>query len=325
VDAFRAEHVAGLAAKSRSQYGTVIRHVARILDPVNLTDLDARAASRLAASLRSGGLSEESTRSYLVLFRAGLNWAAANGMLDTVPAVRLPVRSGGQRVMKGRPITREEFERMLDAVQVDAAGRRLAIDPAEYVRAWRWDLESLWLSGLRLAEAGGLRWYSQNRMSLELDGRRSRYWIPAEAQKSHRNAVCPIPPDFAEHLEHVPRGDRGRAVFRFMGSTGRRLSAASAGDRIREFGRLAGVVVRRFEHSDRIKYASAHDLRRAFGQRWFRRVRPHQLARMMRHANLDTTLRFYTSAESDDFADQLWTLHESRNRPAAWKICHDVD
>jgi len=41
----------------------------------------------------------------------------------------------------------------------------------------------------------------------------------------------------------------------------------------------------------RVKYASAHDLRRAFGERWAARIMPAQLKDLMRHESIETTLR----------------------------------
>jgi hypothetical protein len=60
-----------------------------------------------------------------------------------------------------------------------------------------------------------------------------------------------------------------------------------------------GVVVNKADG----KYASAHDLRRAFGTRWAKRVMPAVLKRLMRHASIDTTMTYYVDI---DVADELW-------------------
>jgi len=41
------------------------------------------------------------------------------------------------------------------------------------------------------------------------------------------------------------------------------------------------------------KFASAHDLRRAFGQRWAIRIMPTVLRELMRHADISTTMKYY--------------------------------
>lgn len=56
----------------------------------------------------------------------------------------------------------------------------------------------------------------------------------------------------------------------------------------------------------RIKYASAHDLRRAFGLRWSSRVMPAVLQQLMRHESIETTLRFYVGRDAAAVADVLW-------------------
>ena len=43
----------------------------------------------------------------------------------------------------------------------------------------------------------------------------------------------------------------------------------------------------------KVKYASAHDMRRSFGERWASRVMPQVLMELMRHESIDTTLRYY--------------------------------
>ena len=51
-----------------------------------------------------------------------------------------------------------------------------------------------------------------------------------------------------------------------------------------------------------VKYASAHDLRRSFGERWARKVVPQVLMELMRHESIDTTMRYYVgrNAQSDE-------------------------
>jgi integrase len=58
--------------------------------------------------------------------------------------------------------------------------------------------------------------------------------------------------------------------------------------------------------SAKVKYASAHDLRRSFGDRWKTRVMPHTLKELMRHKNIETTNRFYISENAASTAQLLW-------------------
>ena len=56
----------------------------------------------------------------------------------------------------------------------------------------------------------------------------------------------------------------------------------------------------------RVKYASAHDLRRSFGDRWAKRVMPAELKEMMRHESIETTLRYYVSSNAERTAETCW-------------------
>jgi Phage integrase family len=75
--------------------------------------------------------------------------------------------------------------------------------------------------------------------------------------------------------------------------------------------RLLAVMPRReatAEADDGIKrkYASAHDLRRAFGLRLSARVMPAILQQLMRHESVETTMRYYVGRDADATADALW-------------------
>ena len=48
------------------------------------------------------------------------------------------------------------------------------------------------------------------------------------------------------------------------------------------------------------KFASAHDIRRAFGTRWAKVVPPGLLKELMRHASVTTTEKYYVGIQSDE-------------------------
>ena len=54
------------------------------------------------------------------------------------------------------------------------------------------------------------------------------------------------------------------------------------------------------------KFASAHDLRWSFGTRWAKRVMPALLRRLMRHAEIAATMKYYVTMDADSVADELW-------------------
>ena len=97
-------------------------------------------------------------------------------------------------------------------------------------------------------------------------------------------------------------------------------------------GKKAHVVVdqkppRKDGDEPRIKFASAHDLRRTFGERWAERVDAQVLMELMRHEDISTTLRFYVgrnARQNEEVTfkraapDDLW-LHV-RGQPGAHVI-----
>ena len=76
-------------------------------------------------------------------------------------------------------------------------------------------------------------------------------------------------------------------------------------------GELAGVKVHVHPVTSRIKYASAHDLRRSFGTRWAKRFMPAVLQTLMRHESISTTMTFYVDLDTDSRAEELWKSHEN--------------
>ena len=75
-----------------------------------------------------------------------------------------------------------------------------------------------------------------------------------------------------------------------------------------KIGKATGVVVNR--DNGKVKYAGAHDLRRAFGSRWAARVMPQILMELMRHEDIQATLRFYVGRNAERTADVLWQAHQ---------------
>ncbi|HXJ44048.1 MAG TPA: site-specific integrase, partial [Bryobacteraceae bacterium] len=73
----------------------------------------------------------------------------------------------------------------------------------------------------------------------------------------------------------------------------------------RRIGKKAGVIVDTTDKG-RIKYASAHDLRRAFGTRWARRVKTPVLMQLMRHKDIKTTMRYYVELDAEETASEIW-------------------
>jgi len=131
--------------------------------------------------------------------------------------------------------------------------------------------------------------------------------ILGDAQKNGQDELLPMTPDFAEFLLATPEADRVGSVFRLPCPSGTRWFVGHVVGRV---GKKAGVVVNKAEG----KYASAHDLRRAFGTRWAKRVMPAVLQRLMRHASIQTTMAYYVDLDADDLAADLWATWKSGSK-----------
>ena len=74
---------------------------------------------------------------------------------------------------------------------------------------------------------------------------------------------------------------------------------------ISKVGATAKVKVHTDLKSGKVKFASAHDLRRSFGERWAPRVMPQVLMELMRHESIETTLKYYVGRNAQNTAEAL--------------------
>jgi integrase len=256
-------------------------------------------------------------------------------MISKVPTIKKPQRAkkGGRgRKAKGRPISGEEFERLLDRIPAALAEwpkrkratsratsrrrgkpeRKTTRDaiPVEIapvmVESWRHYLRGLWLSGLRLTESLELFWDRADRLYVDLAGRRPMLIIPGELEKAGTYRRIPITPDFHRYLLATDEVDRHGPIFRPLMPSGARADATRAGKMISLIGELSRVVVNTDPKTGKVKFASAHDLRRSFGTRWAKLVMPAVLQMLMRHSTIATTMAFYVDLDGDEIAEDLW-------------------
>ena len=85
-----------------------------------------------------------------------------------------------------------------------------------------------------------------------------------------------------------------------------RGGAKKVGQIISAIGEKAGVITATDSQTGEPKFASAHDLRRAFGVRWSRKFRPNILKQLMRHASIQTTMDFYAAEDEQAVAAEVW-------------------
>lgn len=301
-DKYETEVGCNLAPKTLLRIGTVFDGIETHINPERVRDVTSERLSHYATKLRKAGLAEATIGSYLAHLRAALSYAVEWGYLASIPALPRQQRIKGAKTMKGRPITLEEFERMLANVE--------AIVGADVAPSWKRLLNGLWHSGLRLGEAIALYWDRDDCpdgkcLEVYLGGKHPALIIPAALDKGGKDRLLPIAPEFAEFLLASTEDQRRGPVFgiqrqrqRYSGQP--KLEHVS--DVIVRIGKRAGVKV----NADTGKTASAHDLRRSFGQRWAGRVMPQILMQLMRHEDISTTMKYYVGREADATAEVLW-------------------
>lgn len=313
---YEAEVVPGLAKRTAEKISSVFDRFQEEIDPQRLWDVNEKRLSAFVSKLREGKpakpmpgcdktkphervgkLTESTIAGHLAHLKAALNWAKSQKLLPQVPAfprLKRAKMSKGAKVMRGRPITTEEFERMLAAVE--------AVVGASASEAWAFYLRGLWASGLRLAESLELYWDREDKLHPVLIGRYPMLRIPAELEKGHKERLLPMAPEFARLLENAPEAERTGPVFKLNRMDGK--AGQPNKDRVSKIVTKIGAEAK--VRVDAKKTASAHDLRRAFGERWAARLMPAQLMELMRHESIDTTLSYYVGRNAERTAAILW-------------------
>lgn len=301
-DKYESEVLSGLAKNTESKVSGILDSVEEIINPERVRDLTSERLSAYVAKQRKAGLAESTIANYVAHLRAALAYAVEWGYLTKLPDLPRQHRAKASKMMKGRPITGEEFDRLI--------ANTAAVVDADAAPSWERLLRGLWLSGLRLSEALVLRWDDgPGAIVVDLSGRRAMFRIPAAAEKGRQDRLLPVAPEFAEFLLATPQADRQGLVFPLAyrrKGRGTAMGMQWVSAVISLIGRKAGVKV----NADTGKTASAHDLRRAFGQRWSSRVMPAVLQQLMRHQDISTTLKFYVGSDAEATADVLWAAVE---------------
>ena len=303
-DRFEDEHLAFLsdgyfgtfqAALNLFEKKTGIRELSDVADVLGGFEL----------SLRRSKLSPNTVRSYLNHLKVALAWGADRGLIERV---KLKLPDGTDDVAKGRALTQAEFESMLLAVP--------AVVGREHAATWRHYLTGLWLSGLRRTESLKLSWDAAADFSVDLSGLYPRWKIRAAGQKSRKAQLVSMAKDCADFLlaSTVP-SERAGLVFCPVGRKGGRLTTP-----VRHLSSLVAEIstsAEVFTDSGKTKPAGCHDLRRSFGTRWASILMPIDLKALMRHADINTTLKYYVSSDSDTLSARIWAKMADAESTAA--------
>src|SRR3989304_4385672 len=108
---YEAHVLPGQAPKTQAKTSSTFNAVEKLLGkPKYLASLNAESIGRLGQLLREAGREEFTVKGHLSSLKRILCWAQRMKLIKVVPSIDVPKRVRG---MKGRPITAEEFERLL--------------------------------------------------------------------------------------------------------------------------------------------------------------------------------------------------------------------
>jgi len=110
---YETEVLPGLKATTATKVSGVFNAVERILNPVRVNSITPSRLSYLVAQLRKDGLVDATISGHLAHLKAAMGYAVDWGYLPKLPELPKLHRVKRSKTMKGRPITTEEFERML--------------------------------------------------------------------------------------------------------------------------------------------------------------------------------------------------------------------
>lgn len=242
----------------------------QVCSPKSLRSITERTISALAAGLRKlpgrghGGPMEAITiKVRLQFLHTALAWAAEQKLIPKCPkfpTIKVPRK-------KPQPVPAEAFEKLL----AKAEGQMKAF------------LLCGWLAGLRRNEALALEWLESDKAPW-VDSLRNRIWLPAEFVKGVEDQWVPLDPQLKDALEALPR--HGRKVFRLLSRmTGEPLTPSGVSLEVTKLAKRAGVKL------------TMKALRKGFGCRYAGSVSTHVLQRLMRHANISTTMAYYANVD----------------------------
>ena len=167
--------------------------------------MDAEFFVAFLESLRDEELAPATVANYMTYLQAAFNWASSKKIkiLDEFPYIPIP-DVDAEDAVAGRPLTTEEFERMLAKVEVGFPSQ-----PASGIHLMR----GLWLSGLRLGEAMDLFWDGDDSKINVIDETYVKLSIPAKRQKKRKRQLYPVTPDFADFLRCAPPEKKSWSSF----------------------------------------------------------------------------------------------------------------
>lgn len=230
----------------RSVLGALADTLPQTMQPGHVT------SAHLTAYLDSRPIGASTRRTYVARLKAFFSWAAAKGFVRQNPASALEMPRLGRRTP--RYLTREEYARLLAAIEEDVEARRRVdqghVGHREGTLTWLSDVIRFAVgTGMRVAEICHLRWGAVDRVNRLVTVRNEAGF---RTKSGHERGV----PLVGEALAVVERrATTSRSEYVFVGVDGRRLCPTYVSKRFRHYADLVGLHDITF-HATRRTYAS---------------------------------------------------------------------
>ena len=293
----------GIRDSSRKHAMSRIAVCQKIAQAKTLGEMASRGTlERVQAALRAGR-SPWTVKTTLDALLAALRWAERRDWIIRVPKIDR-LKTSRLKAMKGRPITGEEFDRILREVP-----RITGDGPAE---SWRRTLRGYWESGFRRDELLAMSWDDPDQIMPCWDrGRFPVLLIPAAHQKNDTEDEIPMLPGLESLLLETPPEERTGWVFSpesLQGKCRRVLKGRPSGPWVsRVIGKIAKVAkVATYSKGGESHFATVHDLRRSCAQRLLvAGVERETIKAVMRHRSWETTERHYAPGSVQKLAADI--------------------
>ena len=298
-DRVEADFLPGRAASTQAAYSGILNSYENRNKPALMRDVDSAALKSYCIRLRKEGYPEATVQKHVRHLRGVFNWACSEGLLTEVPSKppQPPERRGEAMKAKGRPLSRDEVKAYIDAIPKVFSGER-----EDQIRQL---VSGILVTGFRLGDALRATWDQTGDVFPLFRVGREPVWFFTDAQKNRRDEEIAMLSSCIDFLSKTPESQRVGWIFRLEGATGR-LTETSVSKMLTKVGKASGVLVAPPSlRTGKPKYASAHDLRRTFGQEWSLKVVPAILKHLMRHRSHLTTDRFYLGAGAQEVAAHL--------------------
>lgn len=322
-DLFRLDHLSQRSDSHAGKCKMMHRRLARVVDPkervgkgeipgkrIRCATIDRKAILRVQADMKRSDVEPSTIKSNMATLWAMISWGQDE---ELIPEFRRPRKRKGKQEKqltgksKGRPLSGEEIDRLIDAIPHCIKDYERDVEFVNAVHVMR-------LIGMRLTECWLFSWEPMEGthypVMLDSDSAAIEF---SNVQKSGVSSTVPLSPAAADWLRDLYSRRQGATwVCRTVGAKGEHQTPNRLGRVISAAGKRAGIVVKRFRKKDgeKIKFASAHDLRRTFATNAFtdrlRRLEAIEgTQKLTRHADVQTLVEHYLDAPTPQLIHNL--------------------